>query len=154
MNPESGGIGLLVYCVHSTSAPHALSRVYNTFYAGICQKKVPIVAVITELEREMCMENGGIPTGSSSRVVACNSQVMLASQRFRVTQASRMLLPPPLKSLPKFCVTSLSIIAWIGSQRQLARVRHGSVVLLDVVVEGPNHTHDGTRRPLYLESIM
>ncbi|KAG2064363.1 hypothetical protein BDR04DRAFT_265003 [Suillus decipiens] len=57
MNPESGGIGLLVYCVHSTSAPHARTRACNTFHAGIRQKRVPIVIVITELEREICMEN-------------------------------------------------------------------------------------------------
>lgn len=53
----SDGIGLLVYCVHSTSAPHALAHAYNMVYAGVCQKRVPIVVVITGLEREARMEN-------------------------------------------------------------------------------------------------
>ncbi|KAG2040449.1 hypothetical protein BDR03DRAFT_892384 [Suillus americanus] len=57
MSPESDGIGLLVYCVRSTSAPRALARAYNTFYAGICQKRVPIVVIITALEKETRIEN-------------------------------------------------------------------------------------------------
>lgn len=56
-SPGSDGIGLLMYCVHSTTAPHALARAYNTFYAGIRKKKVPIVIVVTGLEKETCMEN-------------------------------------------------------------------------------------------------
>ncbi|KAG1731286.1 hypothetical protein EDB19DRAFT_1831768 [Suillus lakei] len=48
---------LLVYCVRSTSSPHIHARAYNTFYAGICQKKVPIVVVATGLERETRMES-------------------------------------------------------------------------------------------------
>ncbi|KAG1809693.1 P-loop containing nucleoside triphosphate hydrolase protein, partial [Suillus subaureus] len=57
MSPESDGIGLLVYCMRSTSALHALARVYNMFYAGICQKRVPIVVIITGLERKARMED-------------------------------------------------------------------------------------------------
>ncbi|KAG1848073.1 hypothetical protein DFJ58DRAFT_796765 [Suillus subalutaceus] len=57
MSPESDGIGLLVYCVRSTSAPRALARAYNMFYAGICQKRVPIVVIITALEKETRIEN-------------------------------------------------------------------------------------------------
>jgi hypothetical protein len=57
MSPGSDGIGLLVYCMHSTTAPHALAWAYNTFYAGICQKRVPIVVVIAGLEGETRMEN-------------------------------------------------------------------------------------------------
>lgn len=57
MSSGSDGIGLLVYCVHCTTAPHALARAYNTFYAGTCQKRVPIVVVVTGLEGETRMEN-------------------------------------------------------------------------------------------------
>ncbi|KAG1725512.1 hypothetical protein EDB19DRAFT_1947052 [Suillus lakei] len=57
MSPGSDGISLLVYCVRSTSSPHIHARAYNTFYAGICQKKVPIVVVATGLERETRMES-------------------------------------------------------------------------------------------------
>lgn len=57
MSSGSDGIGLLVYCVRNTTAPHALARDYNTFYVGICQKKVPIVVVVTGLEGETRMED-------------------------------------------------------------------------------------------------
>ncbi|KAG1764549.1 hypothetical protein EDD22DRAFT_951634 [Suillus occidentalis] len=57
MSPGSDGIGLLVYCVRNTTAPHALARDYNTFYVGICQKRVPIVVVVTGLEGETRMED-------------------------------------------------------------------------------------------------
>ncbi|KAG1731675.1 hypothetical protein EDB19DRAFT_2041699 [Suillus lakei] len=54
----SDGIGLLVYCVSSrTTAPPTLIRAYNTVYSRICQKKVPIVLVITGLENEPDMES-------------------------------------------------------------------------------------------------
>lgn len=67
MNPGSDGISLLVYCVHSTTAPHALARAYDTFYAGICQKRVPIVAVVTGLEGETRMEHWWDTNGAKFR---------------------------------------------------------------------------------------
>ncbi|KAG1872404.1 hypothetical protein DFJ58DRAFT_437427 [Suillus subalutaceus] len=49
----SDGIDLLVYCVHNTTAPHAILNTYNTVYSGTCRKKrVPIVVVVTGLESE------------------------------------------------------------------------------------------------------
>ncbi|KAG0707995.1 hypothetical protein DFH29DRAFT_561839 [Suillus ampliporus] len=53
----SGGISLLVYCVHSTRARRALVRNYNHFYSTICRKKVPIVVVVTGLENEPVMDS-------------------------------------------------------------------------------------------------
>ncbi|KAG1809680.1 P-loop containing nucleoside triphosphate hydrolase protein [Suillus subaureus] len=50
-------ISLLVYCMHSTIAPRALDKAYNKFYFKICQEKVPIVVVITGLEKETRMES-------------------------------------------------------------------------------------------------
>ncbi|KAG1786484.1 uncharacterized protein HD556DRAFT_1415468 [Suillus plorans] len=57
MSPKSDGIGLLVYCVRSTSARRALLRNYHIFYSGICRKKVPIVVAVTGLENELDMES-------------------------------------------------------------------------------------------------
>ncbi|KAG1741436.1 uncharacterized protein EDB91DRAFT_329159 [Suillus paluster] len=56
-SPVSDGIDLLVYCVQSTRARHALLRHYNHVYSTICRKKVPIVVVVTGLEDEPIMEN-------------------------------------------------------------------------------------------------
>lgn len=57
MSSRLDGISLLVYCMYSTIAPRALVRAYNEFYSGICQKKVPIVVVVTGLEKETRMES-------------------------------------------------------------------------------------------------
>lgn len=57
MSSRLDGISLLVYCMYSTIAPCALVRAYNEFYSGICQKKVPIVVVVTGLEKETRMES-------------------------------------------------------------------------------------------------
>lgn len=54
----SDGIDLLVYCMSSkTTALPAVVRAYDTFYARVCRKKVPIVIVITGLENEPSMES-------------------------------------------------------------------------------------------------
>jgi GTP-binding protein EngB required for normal cell division len=57
MSSRLDEISLLVYCMYGTIAPRALNRAYNKFYSEICQKKVPIVVVITGLEKETCMES-------------------------------------------------------------------------------------------------
>ncbi|KAG1902270.1 kinase-like domain-containing protein [Suillus fuscotomentosus] len=57
MNSKLDGISLLVYCMDNTIAPSALVKAYDKFYSGICQKKVPIVVVVTGLEKETHMEN-------------------------------------------------------------------------------------------------
>ncbi|KAG1835979.1 P-loop containing nucleoside triphosphate hydrolase protein [Suillus subalutaceus] len=57
MSSRMDGISLLVYCMYSTIAPRALDKAYNKFYSGICQKKVPIVVVVTGLEKETRMES-------------------------------------------------------------------------------------------------
>ncbi|KAG2141686.1 P-loop containing nucleoside triphosphate hydrolase protein [Suillus bovinus] len=57
MSSRPGGISLLVYCMHSTISPGALVKAYNKFYSEICQKKVPIVIVVTGLEKEAHMDS-------------------------------------------------------------------------------------------------
>jgi predicted GTPase len=57
MSSRLDEISLLVYCMYGTIAPRALNRAYDKFYSEICQKKVPIVVVITGLEKETCMES-------------------------------------------------------------------------------------------------
>lgn len=56
MNPRSDGISLLVYCVHCTTPLRALVEDYTTFYSGICRENVPIVIVVTGLEKMTPME--------------------------------------------------------------------------------------------------
>lgn len=53
----SDGIGLLVCCVSRTTTLSTIVQAYNTFYAGVCKKKIPIVIVITGLEQEPNMES-------------------------------------------------------------------------------------------------
>jgi GTPase Era involved in 16S rRNA processing len=48
------GVSLLVYCMR---APTVRSRDYKMFYDGLCQRKVPIILVVTGLEGENCMED-------------------------------------------------------------------------------------------------
>ncbi|KAG1797320.1 P-loop containing nucleoside triphosphate hydrolase protein, partial [Suillus plorans] len=57
MNSKLDEISLLVYCMDSTIATSALLEAYDKFYSGICQKKFPIVVVITGLEKETHMES-------------------------------------------------------------------------------------------------
>jgi GTP-binding protein EngB required for normal cell division len=57
MNSKSDEIGLLVYCMRRTTAPPIVAEAYNKFYSAICQKKVPIVVVVTGLEKETHMES-------------------------------------------------------------------------------------------------
>ncbi|KIK32260.1 hypothetical protein CY34DRAFT_49513, partial [Suillus luteus UH-Slu-Lm8-n1] len=56
VNPTSDGISLLVYCVHCTTPLRALVKDYTKFYSGICRENVPIVIVVTGLEKMTPME--------------------------------------------------------------------------------------------------
>ncbi|KAG2364637.1 P-loop containing nucleoside triphosphate hydrolase protein, partial [Suillus spraguei] len=56
LSPRSDGIDLLVYCVRCMTSLRALVEDYTTFYSGIC-RRVPIVIVVTGLEKMTRMEN-------------------------------------------------------------------------------------------------
>jgi tRNA U34 5-carboxymethylaminomethyl modifying GTPase MnmE/TrmE len=53
---NEGGIDLLLFCVRAGRLSATLQNNYRLFYEWLCEKKVPIVIVITGLEREKEME--------------------------------------------------------------------------------------------------
>ncbi|KAG2131408.1 P-loop containing nucleoside triphosphate hydrolase protein [Suillus bovinus] len=54
---ENGGIDLLLFCVRAGRVTATLQSNYRLFHEFLCEKKVPIVLVITNLERETRMED-------------------------------------------------------------------------------------------------
>ncbi|KAG1733675.1 P-loop containing nucleoside triphosphate hydrolase protein [Suillus occidentalis] len=52
-----GGIDLLLFCVRAGRFTAALQNNYRFFHEFLCEKKVPIVLAITNLEREQRMED-------------------------------------------------------------------------------------------------
>ncbi|OJA10173.1 hypothetical protein AZE42_01843 [Rhizopogon vesiculosus] len=56
LNSE-GGVDLLLFCVRAGRVTATLQSNYRLFYEWLCEKKVPIVLVLTGLEREQNMED-------------------------------------------------------------------------------------------------
>ncbi|OAX35944.1 hypothetical protein K503DRAFT_772984 [Rhizopogon vinicolor AM-OR11-026] len=54
---NEGGIDLLLFCVRAGRFTATIQNNYRLFYEWLCEKKVPIVLVITGLEREDNMED-------------------------------------------------------------------------------------------------
>ncbi|KAG2088664.1 P-loop containing nucleoside triphosphate hydrolase protein [Suillus discolor] len=54
---KQGGIDLLLFCIRAGRVTATLSSNYRLFYEFLCEKKVPIVLAITNLEREQRMED-------------------------------------------------------------------------------------------------
>ncbi|KAG1724273.1 P-loop containing nucleoside triphosphate hydrolase protein [Suillus lakei] len=54
---REGGIDLLLFCVRAGRLTATLQSNYRLFHEFLCEKKVPIVLVITGLEREKRMED-------------------------------------------------------------------------------------------------
>jgi hypothetical protein len=54
---NEGGIDLLLFCVRAGRVSATLQNNYRLFYEWLCEKKVPIVLVLTGLEREQNMED-------------------------------------------------------------------------------------------------
>ncbi|KAG2030011.1 P-loop containing nucleoside triphosphate hydrolase protein [Suillus americanus] len=54
---RGGGIDLLLYCVRAGRITATLQSNYRLFHEFLCEKKVPIVLAITNLEREQRMED-------------------------------------------------------------------------------------------------
>ncbi|KAG2066556.1 P-loop containing nucleoside triphosphate hydrolase protein [Suillus decipiens] len=52
-----GGIDLLLFCVRAGRVTATLQSNYRLFHEFLCEKKVPVVLAITNLEREERMEN-------------------------------------------------------------------------------------------------
>jgi predicted GTPase len=53
---QAGGIDLLLFCVRAGRFTSTIRNNYRLFYEWFCEKKVPIVLVVTGLEREENME--------------------------------------------------------------------------------------------------
>ncbi|OAX37198.1 hypothetical protein K503DRAFT_743100 [Rhizopogon vinicolor AM-OR11-026] len=54
---NEGGIDLLLFCVRAGRVSATLQNNYRLFYEWLCEKKVPILLVLTGLEREQNMED-------------------------------------------------------------------------------------------------
>jgi predicted GTPase len=54
---KQGGIDLLLYCIRAGRMTGTLQSNYRLFHEFLCEKKVPIVLAITNLEREQRMED-------------------------------------------------------------------------------------------------
>ncbi|KAG0704669.1 P-loop containing nucleoside triphosphate hydrolase protein [Suillus ampliporus] len=54
---RQGGIDLLLFCVRAGRVTATLQSNYRLFHEFLCEKKVPIVLAITNLEREQRMED-------------------------------------------------------------------------------------------------
>ncbi|KAG2066557.1 hypothetical protein BDR04DRAFT_1233931 [Suillus decipiens] len=54
---KQGGIDLLLFCVRAGRVTATLQSNYRLFHEFLCEKKVPIVLAITNLEREKRMED-------------------------------------------------------------------------------------------------
>jgi tRNA U34 5-carboxymethylaminomethyl modifying GTPase MnmE/TrmE len=54
---EGGGIDLLLFCVRAGRVSATIQNNYRLFYEWLCDKRVPIVIVLTGLEREENMED-------------------------------------------------------------------------------------------------
>ncbi|KAJ8593058.1 P-loop containing nucleoside triphosphate hydrolase protein [Rhizopogon salebrosus TDB-379] len=53
---QEGGIDLLLFCVRAGRFTAAIKNNYRLFYEWLCEEKVPIILVLTGLEREQNME--------------------------------------------------------------------------------------------------
>ncbi|KAG1840222.1 P-loop containing nucleoside triphosphate hydrolase protein [Suillus tomentosus] len=54
---KQGGIDLLLFCVRAGRVTATLQNNYRLFHEFLCEKKIPIVLAITNLERENRMED-------------------------------------------------------------------------------------------------
>jgi len=54
---DEGGIHLLLFCVRAGRFTSTILNNYRLFYECLCEKKVPIVLVLTGLEREQKMDD-------------------------------------------------------------------------------------------------
>ena len=54
---SEGGIDLLLYCIRAGRVTTTIQANYRLFYEWLCEKKVPIVLIVTGIEREDNMED-------------------------------------------------------------------------------------------------
>jgi len=57
LQKQGGGIDLLLFCVRAGRYTSTIHNNYRLFYECLCEEKVPIVLIITGLERESNMES-------------------------------------------------------------------------------------------------
>jgi tRNA U34 5-carboxymethylaminomethyl modifying GTPase MnmE/TrmE len=54
---DAGGIDLLLFCIRGNRITGTMERNYRLFFEFLCEKKVPLAFVITQLEHEDVMED-------------------------------------------------------------------------------------------------
>jgi len=95
-----GGIDLLLFCVRAGRVSATIQNNYRLFYEWLCEKKVPIVLVLTGLEREDRMEDWWIrnsPTLDKHHIVVDDHACITAANNLdgrhrRLYEESRQLI--------------------------------------------------------------
>ncbi|KAG1840217.1 P-loop containing nucleoside triphosphate hydrolase protein, partial [Suillus tomentosus] len=54
---ERGGVNLLLFCVRGGKVTATMQSNYRLFFEFLCEERVPLVLVVTNLEREVNMED-------------------------------------------------------------------------------------------------
>ncbi|KAG1837926.1 hypothetical protein DFJ58DRAFT_734117 [Suillus subalutaceus] len=54
---KKGGVALLLYCIKAGMMPTMFVTNYRLFYEFLFEKKIPVAVVVTNLEREDCMDD-------------------------------------------------------------------------------------------------
>ncbi|KAG1812469.1 uncharacterized protein BJ212DRAFT_1483109 [Suillus subaureus] len=54
---KKGGVALLLYCIKAGRTPTMFATNYRLFYEFLFEKKIPVAVVVTNLEREDCMDD-------------------------------------------------------------------------------------------------
>ncbi|KAG1719354.1 hypothetical protein EDB19DRAFT_1972870 [Suillus lakei] len=120
---ERGGINLLLFCVRGGRVTATMQSNYRWFFEFFCEEKVPLVLVVTNLERETTMEdwytrNVGHLEKHNIRSAghACITAANLLDERHRDKyEESRGILRRVVEA---HCNASME--GWTGGQRWLA----------------------------------
>ncbi|KIJ67596.1 hypothetical protein HYDPIDRAFT_38087 [Hydnomerulius pinastri MD-312] len=91
----AGGVDLLLFCIRGSRITATTQSNYRLFYDVLCNKKVPIALVVTNLEREMRMEDWWVRNEASIRKYgiesaghACVTGVQAATGKYEESRAA------------------------------------------------------------------
>ncbi|KAG1741506.1 P-loop containing nucleoside triphosphate hydrolase protein [Suillus paluster] len=115
---RQGGIDLLLFCIRAGRLSPTIQSNYRLFHEFLCEKKVPIVLAITNLEREKrmedwwerehnCLEQHGILVAGHACITAANK---LDGRHKDLYEESRVTI----RNLVKQYIADKQKPAWIG----------------------------------------
>ncbi|KAG1741504.1 P-loop containing nucleoside triphosphate hydrolase protein [Suillus paluster] len=117
---RQGGIDLLLFCFRAGKYNLTVQRNYRLFHEFLCDKKIPIVLVVTNLEREERMEDWwdrnhdnferyGIQVTGHACITAANG---LDGRHRTHYKESRITI----RNIVRESITDEHILAWIGGK--------------------------------------